>query len=140
MQSKRKLTKDINFVLMEDSDVSVKHIIHSLRKMDFIGEIFVEVNAKLGYQLIKKKLQEATPIDVILCDLHMPNNDGLDFLRQVKIDSNFPEIPILMLTSEEDIDLVLECLKEGATGYALKKLEGNHLFEKIEESWNKVYK
>jgi DNA-binding NarL/FixJ family response regulator len=65
--------------------------------------------------------------DVILMDIRMPRCDGLGATRLIK--AELPEIKIVMLTtSTEDTDL-FESLKSGASGYLLKNLQPNELFE-----------
>jgi DNA-binding NarL/FixJ family response regulator len=65
--------------------------------------------------------------DVILMDIRMPRCDGLHATRLIK--AELPEIKIVMLTtSTEDTDL-FESLKSGASGYLLKNLQPNELFE-----------
>lgn len=65
--------------------------------------------------------------DVILMDIRMPRCDGLCATRLIH--AEMPEIKIVMLTtSAEDADL-FEALKNGASGYLLKNLEPNELFD-----------
>ena len=65
--------------------------------------------------------------DLILMDIRMPNCDGLQATRLIK--SEMPEVQIVILTtSAEDADL-FEALKSGASGYLLKNLKPNALFE-----------
>ncbi len=65
--------------------------------------------------------------DVILMDIRMPRCDGLAATRLIQ--AEMPEIKIVMLTtSAEDADL-FEALKGGASGYLLKNLRPNELFD-----------
>ncbi len=65
--------------------------------------------------------------DVILMDVRMPDCDGLSATRLIH--AELPEIKIVMLTtSGEDADL-FEALKSGASGYLLKNLQPDELFD-----------
>ena len=65
--------------------------------------------------------------DVILMDIRMPGCNGLKALRLIH--AELPEVKIVMLTtSAEDTDL-FEALKCGASGYLLKNLQPNELFD-----------
>jgi len=71
------------------------------------------------------QLAESLQPDIILLDLRMPDMSGLEVLRKVKeIELN---IPVVMLTtSNEEQDLV-EALRNGAQGYLLKDMEPDEL-------------
>lgn len=58
--------------------------------------------------------------DLILMDIHMPERDGLEATRIIK--EQFPEIKIVMLTMAADDKLLMEALRNGASGYLLKSL------------------
>jgi two-component system NarL family response regulator len=88
-----------------------------------------------GYQVVgaahdgMEALQLARSLrpDVILMDVRMPGCDGLTATRLIQ--AEMPECKIVMLTtSAEDADL-FEALKSGASGYLLKNLEPNQLFD-----------
>lgn len=71
--------------------------------------------------------------DVVLMDIQMPNVNGIEGVKQIK--SHFPEIKILMQTVFEDDEKVFNSLRNGASGYILKKA----LPEKIIEAIKDVY-
>jgi len=73
------------------------------------------------------RLARALQPDVILMDVRMPHCDGLTATRMIQ--AELPQIKIVMLTtSAEDGDL-FEALKSGASGYLLKNLQPNELFD-----------
>ena len=69
--------------------------------------------------------------DLILMDITMPDCDGLTATRLIK--SEFPEIRIVMLTMNEDDASLLEAIRSGASGYLLKFIEPEQLFECLEQ-------
>jgi DNA-binding NarL/FixJ family response regulator len=73
------------------------------------------------------QLARALHPEVILMDIRMPGLDGLSATRLIQ--AEMPDIKIVMLTtSAEDADL-FEAIKSGASGYLLKNLEPDQLFE-----------
>lgn len=60
------------------------------------------------------------PINLILSDINMPNMDGEEFVRQVKADKAFREIPVLMITTDNSTARVLRLRQLGAQGYICK--------------------
>ncbi len=65
--------------------------------------------------------------DVILMDIQMPHCDGVAATRLIK--AELPEIKIVMLTMSEEEQDLFEAVKSGASGYLLKRLEAERLFE-----------
>lgn len=67
--------------------------------------------------------------DVILMDVRMPGMNGVETTRQIK--EKFPLIKVLMLTTFDDDDYVVEALKLGAVGYLLKDMPPSELIKAI---------
>ncbi|HEX7350677.1 response regulator transcription factor [Brachybacterium sp.] len=58
------------------------------------------------------------PADVVLMDLRMPRTDGIGALEQLREQDS--QVPVLVLTTFDDDELVLRALRAGARGYLLK--------------------
>lgn len=69
--------------------------------------------------------------DVILVDIGLPGQSGIDLTRQIKI--RHPLIQIMMLTIYQDDERIFDSLKAGATGYILKNTPPLKLISAIEE-------
>ena len=65
------------------------------------------------------------PVDVVLSDLRMPGEGGLDLVRHMKTTS--PDVPVLILTGHGTVASAVECLKAGASDYVLKPVEPDAL-------------
>lgn len=72
--------------------------------------------------------------DVILLDLTMPGMDGLDVLKQLRIEK--PRIPVIILTIHPESQYALRILKAGASGYLTKASASDELIKAI----RKVYR
>lgn len=69
--------------------------------------------------------------DVVLMDINMPETDGIKGLKIIK--ENFPHIKVLMQTVFDDSDKVFECIRNGASGYILKKDPPQRILQAIQE-------
>ncbi len=66
-------------------------------------------------------------LDVIICDIQMPGMNGIDFLKQVKLEQ--PEIKFLMITAFGSMDVVINSMRNGASDFLTKPFDNNHLRE-----------
>lgn len=106
----------IKVAIADDHKIFRKGVILSLRQytnIKFVAE------ADNGDELIEK-LAEAEP-DVVLCDLRMPQKDGIDTTKHIT--KNFPNIRVIILTMYEDERFVGHLMDCGAAGYLLKSTE-----------------
>ena len=67
------------------------------------------------------KLVEQVEADVVLLDVDMPSMNGIEALEQIH--ETHPNLAVLMLTVSEDCESLRECLRLGARGYLLKKID-----------------
>jgi len=78
----------------------------------------VEIVGQAGDGVEAVKLAGSVAPDVILMDLKMPNLDGIEATRQVL--AKYPSVKVLLLTTFEADNHVIQALKAGASGYILK--------------------
>jgi CheY-like chemotaxis protein len=78
-----------------------------------------------------KATETAPRPDVILLDLNLPRMGGHELLREVKQDSRFKQVPIIVLTTSERPDDVRLAYDAGANAYLLKPVEFNRFTEVI---------
>ncbi len=67
--------------------------------------------------------------DVVVADISMPLLNGLDAMRQIK--QALPDVKVILLTVNEDPNLVAEAFQCGASGYVLKNCAASELTEAI---------
>jgi CheY-like chemotaxis protein len=69
--------------------------------------------------------------DVILLDIIMPIMNGIDFIKVVRADEEYKNLPILVLTTDDSKKE--EAMKVGATDFIIKPISPIYLMEKINE-------
>ncbi|MEG0772127.1 response regulator transcription factor [Clostridium sp.] len=79
-----------------------------------------------------EKLQSAKP-DVILMDIRMPVMDGVECTKVIK--QQYPRVKVIILTTFDDDEFIIEALKNGAVGYILKDLSSEKLVEVIKDAY-----
>jgi DNA-binding NarL/FixJ family response regulator len=76
-------------------------------------------------------LAHQTMPDVILMDVNMPKQDGIETVKVIK--REMPHIQIVMLTVSDDDNDLFEAIKSGAKGYLLKNLEPQELYSMLDK-------
>jgi DNA-binding NarL/FixJ family response regulator len=76
--------------------------------------------------------QDKNTPDIILLDIFLPGESGAEGIGFFK--EQFPETKIIMLTVHNEESLILQCLKIGASGYALKNSQLSHLLDIINQT------
>ena len=99
----------------------IKQILADAEDIDLAGE------AEDGPQALQRV--RLGGIDVVLMDIAMPYRDGLDVLRQLK--SEFPKVPVLMLSTYPDKQYAVRSLKLGAAGYLNKSADSQQMTSAI---------
>ena len=88
------------------------------------------VSAMNGLEALDKLGQEEG-IDLILLDINMPVMNGLEFLQRVQKESAYKDIPVIMCTSKGlDTDRIWG-MRQGASDYIVKPVDGEELLGKI---------
>jgi NarL family two-component system response regulator LiaR len=78
----------------------------------------ISVVGQAGDGLAALGLLEWESVDVLILDLHMPRMDGISCLEAVK--TRWPELPVIVLTVEEDPAVALDVIRRGAAAYVPK--------------------
>jgi DNA-binding NarL/FixJ family response regulator len=112
--------KEIKLLLVDDQDL-IRESLHIVMDMD--PEIKVVGLAENG--AVALTLSEEHQPDVVLMDIHMPVMDGVEATRQLK--TKWPHIRVIILTTFQEVNYVVDALGAGAEGYLLKAIHPKDL-------------
>ena len=101
-------------ILMVDDDPDMLEIFRLLLKVNGHRPI-TALGGKEGLDIARKELP-----DVILLDLMMPDIDGFEVLRQLKLDISTEEIPVIFVTAVNGHEFIDRAMSLGAEGYITK--------------------
>lgn len=121
--------KKIKIVIADDQTLmrdGLKTILDLEDDMEVIG---TAENGKIAYDLIK----ENTP-DIVLMDIRMPVLNGVEATKKIK--KEFPNIKVIILTTFDDEEYIIEALCNGASGYLLKDIPGDKFIHSIKGIYN----
>jgi putative two-component system response regulator len=66
---------------------------------------------------------ETADVDIVLVDYRMPDIDGIEFIRRMRAMPRHEHVPIVMVTTVDERDVLIEALEAGATDFLTKPLE-----------------
>ena len=72
---------------------------------------------------------ETSDVALVLLDLIMPVMRGEDLLERIA--SRWPDLPVIVVTAEQDVTAAVRCMKLGAVDYLLKPVDADHLVAAI---------
>lgn len=79
------------------------------------------------------QLQPGHTIQLVICDWHMPQETGLDLLRWIRAQAHLANLPVIMLTTEQERGHILEAARVGIQGYIFKPVQKTILLKKLSE-------
>ncbi len=123
---------NIKVLIVDDQTLmcdGLKTIIDLEDNMEVVGI------AKNGQEAIKI-CKDIIP-DIILMDIRMPFMDGVETTKIIK--SLYKDIKILILTTFDDDQYIIEAIANGATGYILKDIEGDDLIGAINDTYRGAF-
>ncbi|MGP4038548.1 response regulator transcription factor [Gracilibacillus sp. D59] len=115
-------------VLLAEDQVMVRQGLKAMIETD--AEIEVTGEADNGRQAVA--LCEKQLFDVAVLDIRMPEMDGIEAAKVLR--SRFPHLKILMLTTFDDNQYIMDALKLGVSGYMLKDGDTESLIRSIKSA------
>ncbi len=79
--------------------------------------------------------------DLILLDILLPKKDGISLLKDLKRDQNLQEVPVVMLSNNMSMDIMVNSYKHGAAGYICKSFDYNTFRDSLNDCiqyWSKA--
>lgn len=113
----------IKMIIADDHKLFRQGLISLMRTREDLVEVIAE--AETGQETIK--LVEKHRPDIVLMDIFMPQGDGLYATKEIC--RRFPKTSVVMLTSSENEEHLYQAMRLGASGYLLKNLDANELFD-----------
>lgn len=118
-------------ILAIDDEQSIRLILETTLKKKY--EVVTKNDGEEGYYWM---IKEKNMPDLIICDIQMPNLDGYNFLKRIRNSGFFGDIPIIMLSGEEQSKERVKCYQLMAQDYLTKPFNPVELIELIDKNLN----
>ncbi|MCX8083590.1 MAG: response regulator [Calditerrivibrio sp.] len=126
---------NLRVLIADDSLIIIKKL---TQIFESLGHTVV-ATARTGKEAIEKFNPEE--IDFVSMDITMPDIDGIE--ATIKIREKSPTVPILMITSHGQEQMIVKAIEAGASGYVLKPFDEEKIAKSISKilsnTSNKVY-
>ena len=116
----------VKALVVDDSRAIRMILSRILQEMGF--EVHEAGNGREGLQVLEA---QKPGMELILTDWNMPEMNGLEFVKQVRHRPEFSSVPIVMVTTETEVEQMGAALEAGATEYVMKPFNKEILVEKL---------
>lgn len=120
----------MNKILIIDDEEKLRNLLARLIKLE--GFAVTEVG---NLKTAQNALEKEEP-DVILCDVKLPDGNGVDFIKELKL--KFPYIEIILLTAFGNIPDGIQAMKNGAFDYITKGDDNDKIIPLLNKAIEKV--
>lgn len=132
--------KPKTILLVEDNKADIRLIQEALKNssLDYQMATARDGVAAMAYLRQESEYAEALRPDLIILDLNLPKKDGREVLAEIKTNSQFKRIPVIVLTTSKNEDDIHQSYDLNANCFITKSRNLNQLFtivKRIEEFW-----
>jgi DNA-binding NtrC family response regulator len=117
-------------LIIEDDDLQ-RGMIAGLLERRLGYSTIQAADGQEGLNLLRKHYPDGM-VHLVLTDISMPNMTGLEILEVIK--QEYPRLPVIVLTSSTDIDIVVSAMKHGAYDYLNKPLDPRRMEVSIQNA------
>jgi len=109
----------LNILLVEDDDVDVMNVRRAFQRAHVSNPLHVASN---GLEALDMLRGDSIPLGrrLVLLDLNMPRMNGIEFLREVRADTELRSLPVVVLTTSNDERDKVDAYNLNVAGYLLK--------------------
>jgi two-component system response regulator len=118
----------VDILLVEDNPNDAELTMRALKRANVEAHLII---ARDGAEALEVLISDRPKPKVIFLDLKLPKVDGIEVLRQVRMDDRTRAIPVVVLTSSQEERDITECYKLGANSYVVKPVEFDKFYRAV---------
>jgi len=88
-------------------------------------------SAANGREALDMIVAQRLDLSVILVDWNMPEMNGLEFVQNIRADPKYNQVPLMMVTTETEIEQMYRALDAGANEYVMKPFTDDVIADKL---------
>lgn len=110
---------------MDDDIITLKAVEQLLRKFGY--RVTTAQNGREAIQHLLNSKARGQPIDLLLTDIVMPEVSGFDLIQEVVHGDKFSDLPVVVMSSQDSQESVLQAFEAGAADYLIKPIRRNEV-------------
>lgn len=127
--------KPINILIIDDQR-TIRVLLADILKQMGYKNVDLASTSEEGFKIIQNKLKRGEEIDLILLDINLPDNNGVEICEELKKKSEFKDVPIVMITGNEDSATLKKAFAVGASDYITKNVSEIEIKARISSALN----
>ena len=112
-------------ILVVDDSASLRQVVG----LALQGAGYAVVEACDGRDALAKL--DGRKLNLVICDVNMPNLDGISFVRELKTRANYKFLPVIMLTTESQESKKQEGKAAGAKAWVVKPFQPSQMLDAV---------
>lgn len=111
-------------LIVDDNSIAVRGLNESIQWSDYgVSQVYVAYDASRAYEIVK-----SCEIDIVLCDIEMPRQNGIELIRRIR--NEHIDVDIIFLTCHSKFEFAQQAIQLGCDNYLLRPLP----FEEIAQT------
>jgi two-component system chemotaxis response regulator CheY len=129
---------EAKILVVDDMSMTREQISSFLKEIGY-QDVAEAPDGRTAWRFLENSAEASAPFDLILCDINMPEMNGIELLEKVRSHPILQGIPFVMITAESEQQMVLKAMKTGVNSYLVKPLKKDVLLQKLEEVYQRTH-
>jgi two-component system NtrC family response regulator len=121
----------LNKLLIIDDEEKLRQLLKRIISLEGF-DVAEAGSLKEGKKILEKEL-----VDVILCDVKLPDSNGVDFVKEIKL--KLPSVEIILLTAYGNVPDGVQAMRNGAFDYIMKGDDNDKIIPLLHRAFDKVH-
>jgi len=119
-------------LLIVDDEPSIRLILEHYFAKTY--DVVVKINGHEAFEW----LQAGNLVDAIVADYNMPVLNGFEFIKKIRANDLYKNVPLVMLSGKDETKSKIECLRHGADDYLVKPFNPEELGLRIQNILSRI--
>jgi len=129
--------QDTHILIVDDQEVA-RTMISSLLKELGYSNIYENDDGQKAFDFLTACALAEKPIELVICDIHMPEMTGIQLLKNVRQHKDLKKTPFIVATTDNEQSKILTCISLGANDYIVKPINMQLLQKKLGTIWTAI--